>query len=98
MSLVAPGPLPQQPWGMSQPIEVVLDDLGDLASIVARVVGVEPVRVVAQITSITLHGAAEVVRVVDAEEMERIRHEAALGEASGQAAHAASHQNFHKPK
>jgi hypothetical protein len=75
-------------------LEIVLEDVAGLLDKVGAVFGVTPAGAVLHVTAIVVHGAAGVVHVVEAEELERIRQSAALGTAAGLAAWEASHQVF----
>lgn len=77
-------------------VAVVLDELAELAELVGAAVGRGTVGVVAQVSALVFRSGADVVRVVDARELEAIRKSKRLGQASGAAAHAASRQNFAK--
>ena len=76
---------------MSDVVELVLDEIGDVATALASVLPAGA-RVVFQVVGVVAHGASGVVRSVDALELEQIKHAAALGEAAGRAAYDASKQ------
>jgi hypothetical protein len=82
---------------MANTVEVVFSDLAGLIERVGVVIGVVPgAEPVLQISALVLRSASGVAHIVEAAEIERIRHSRELGTAAGQSAWEASHQTFKK--
>lgn len=80
-------------------LEVALDDFAALAEFAGKSLGITgPVGVGILVAGMVLRGADNVVRVIEAGELERIRQAKDTGEAAGRAAYEASHQGFHRGK
>lgn len=80
-------------------LEVTIDALADLAEFAGKHLGMAgPVGVGVQVAGLVLRGADNVLRELDASELERMRQEFESQRAGSEAAWRASHQDFHKVK
>jgi hypothetical protein len=79
---------------MEKTVGIVLEELGDLASSIAVLLGHSPAGVVAQVAALVFLDAANVAHVVSAEEVAELQALRARSIAAGESAWRESHQDF----
>lgn len=75
-------------------VELALSEVAGLLEDVGAVCGVSSACTVVRVSGVVVRLASGVARVVEGDELERIRQSRALGTAAGEAALEASHQVF----
>lgn len=70
--------------------EVVLDEIGDLLTVVGTAIGATPAGLVLRVVGVVAHDAAGGMHELNAAELERAKQAAELGEAAGRSAYEAS--------
>lgn len=80
--------------GTADSVGVVLEELGDLAANVARVLGHSKAGAIVEVASLVFHDASQTAHRVGALEIERIRREQEQQQAAGRGADVESRQDF----